>query len=402
MKNLQQFAFILGHNPALSVAEIRAVLPAAEIVKTSEQFLVLTLQKLDVVAIMERLGGTVKIGRVIGEKIDVANTMEKIKKSQKTGRINFGFSFYGVKPSRIGLEIKKLLRQEGINSRLVTSRETVLSSVIVKKEKCLDFLALPGFFALTEVVQDFEAYGEFDFGRPGFDARAGMLPPKLAKIMINLSGASKADAILDPFCGSGTILTQAFLMGYRNLIGADVSEKAVNDTRKNMEWIMKKIQNSKLKSQNELENKNKTDYQLPITSYQSPIFLCDIRKLSETMRHRSDAIDQVITEPYLGPAWRGEPATDAVLRAKRELSELYLSAFGECKKILKTGGRITMVFPEWHLRSGGGLAGNQPAVYKLDLDRQIAKLGFQKIGGDLIYKREGQKVWRAIKIFVAT
>lgn len=56
---------------------------------------------------------------------------------------------------------------------------------------------------------------------------------------ISCRKAKIGDVILDPFCGSGTILTEAMLINYKNLIGADISPKAINDTKKNIEWIIR-------------------------------------------------------------------------------------------------------------------------------------------------------------------
>ena len=86
--------------------------------------------------------------------------------------------------------------------------------------------------AQTEAVQPFEQFSARDFGRPGRDDLSGMLPPKLAIIMINLAQTPLNSILLDPFCGSGTILSEAVLLGYTNLIGTDISEKAIADSKK--------------------------------------------------------------------------------------------------------------------------------------------------------------------------
>lgn len=395
MQKLQQYIFILGNNPALSIAEIKAVLPLGAIVNKGEKFLVLEHKEFKAEEILKRLGGTIKIGRVVGTHLDPELAAEELKKLKKishgmspdtirqgrsygVNKINFGFSFYGVKPNRLGMDVKKILKADGLNSRLVVSRDSALSSVIVKKEKCLDFLVLPSFFGLTEAVQDFEEYGELDFGRPGFDSHSGMLPPKVAKMMINLSGAQIDDVILDPFCGSGTVLLQSAMMGYQNLVGCDISEKAVEDTKKNMVWLSQRF------------NVNGDKWQ---------IFLCDAKSLSKSVSRPVGAVSRIVTEPYLGPAFRGEPATASIIKTKAELEKLYLEAFYEFKKILKSGGRVVMIFPEWHLNPIVGSFTERNLIYKVDIDRKIQELGFEKIGDDLIYKREGQKVWRVIKVF---
>ena len=89
-------------------------------------------------------------------------------------------------------------------------------------------------------VQPFEEFGARDYARPSRDDLSGMLPPKLAKIMINLAQAKENSLILDTFCGSGTILQEALIMGYLNLIGFDSSPKAIKDSQANLEWLADK------------------------------------------------------------------------------------------------------------------------------------------------------------------
>jgi len=52
------------------------------------------------------------------------------------------------------------------------------------------------------------------------------LHPRLAKAMVNLTGAEEEETILDPFCGSGGILIEAGLMGLKTE-GFDISRKMV-------------------------------------------------------------------------------------------------------------------------------------------------------------------------------
>ena len=46
--------------------------------------------------------------------------------------------------------------------------------------------------------------------------------------------------ILDPFCGSGTVLQEALLMGFTQVAGTDLSPKAITDTKENIAWIKEK------------------------------------------------------------------------------------------------------------------------------------------------------------------
>jgi tRNA G10 N-methylase Trm11 len=247
------------------------------------------------------------------------------------------------------------------------SREKALSAVIVKKEKVTDFIILPNAIGKTCAVQEFEEYGKRDYGRPKSDALSGMLPPKLAKIMVNLSSCDKQETILDPFCGSGTLPMEAIALGYKNIISSDISDKAVSDTKLNMDWLTS---------------------ELKLTDVNYQIHNLDVRKLSKKIKPSS--IDAVATEPYLGPPIKGNESEKQILKTVKELEKLYISAFEEFKLVLKPGGKIVIVIPSWHIKK----------VFKLDIEREIKKLGFnRKDSDDLVYKREGQKVWRNITIW---
>ena len=75
----------------------------------------------------------------------------------------------------------------------------------------------------------------------------------------------------------------------------------------------------------------------------------------------------------------------------KELSELYITAFSEFRKILSSGGKIVIVFPAFRLGK---------EILELPILEQIKKLGFSQLNKDkLIYSRPDQKVWRQIYIF---
>ena len=83
------------------------------------------------------------------------------------------------------------------------------------------------------------------------------LNPKLAKAMINLTGAEKGSLIADPFCGSGGILIEAGLMQMKT-IGVDISKKLLKMAEKNMEHY--KIRNFKLIEGDAVKARIKADY----------------------------------------------------------------------------------------------------------------------------------------------
>lgn len=60
----------------------------------------------------------------------------------------------------------------------------------------------------------------------GIHAYKGKFYPQLAKCLFNIGGVEPGDVILDPFCGSGTVLLEAFLNGF-NSYGIEMNPCAV-------------------------------------------------------------------------------------------------------------------------------------------------------------------------------
>ncbi len=83
------------------------------------------------------------------------------------------------------------------------------------------------------------------------------LHPKLARALVNLTGASSGDTILDPFCGTGGILIEAGLMKLKTK-GYDISDSMLISCKKNLEYY--KIKNFKLEKQDALSLTERYDY----------------------------------------------------------------------------------------------------------------------------------------------
>jgi hypothetical protein len=64
------------------------------------------------------------------------------------------------------------------------------------------------------------------------EERSGALRPTIAAAMVSLAG-TPADALLDPCCGSGTILSEAIDAGWDTVCGADIDPCAVEIARRN-------------------------------------------------------------------------------------------------------------------------------------------------------------------------
>ncbi len=378
----KRYCFILGRYPDLSKHEIFAVLRKLDLDSTiyyeSSTVLVLELlEDLPVVEINKILGGTVKIGEIIQhfpqsvnpEKVHDYLTSDALfidYLPSANQKITFGVSLYPYPRShalqnpwvRVQRELikslKKHLESQGFKTRYPHLEGTFLSSASVEKNNLLKdgvevlIIETPTelLFGKTLAVQEFESFSNRDYGRPKRDMESGIMPPKVARMMITIAEISLQSELLDPFCGSGTLIQEALLLGYTHVTGTDLSSKAVADTKTNLTW---------LKKQHLAENNAK-------------VFNYDVTKLSEKFPQGSVAA--IVTEPYMGPNLQHKPHLKDVQEIKTELESLYLSAFKQFAKVLKKDGSVVMIFPIFHV--------NNHYLY-LDILEKIGVLGFSQV-----------------------
>lgn len=384
-----KYFFILGNNPSVSVAEIASLLDLKEARMLAPDFLLLNIkEEINAQMMMSKLGGVVKLG-VIRAEVDGQQLIPRVKeialaKKQMSpeGKFNFGFSDYGegnFNKKDLGIKLKNSFKEQDISSRFVVSRDKTLSSVVVTQNKLvkrgIEMVLVKDqgrtLIGETLAVQDFKDFSKRDYGRPARDDHSGMLPPKLAQMMINMAQIDRpTDLILDPFCGSGTILTEAMVMGHKNIFGIDISLEAIDNTKKNIGWIKKKYEINDCK----IQLKAKT-----------------VTKLSQFIK--TESVDYIITEPYLGPQ-RGKIEFDSVIK---ELESLYSDALEEFHKVLKNNGRVVMIWPIFY-----GSKFIKPdysgfRIVKALPDKLLGKYGIKDSPrGAVIWNRDRQKVFREI------
>lgn len=386
---MNHYLFIFGNHPALSVIELDSVVQLygfkVEINRLSAEMVeVKSSEPLQTDWWQAQLGGTVKIAKVkaLAKESDLKNVIKDLCRPNYDKKFNFGISVYNLpnlKINNIGMEVKRNFANSDYKIRFVVSKEKILSSVIVKKNNLIsggaEFVLIKNkdgevVVAITETVQDFAGFGERDYGRPAADGKNGMLPPKLAKMMINLAKCPQEGLLVDPFCGSGTVLQEALVLDYKNIHGSDLNEKVVEDCQRNINWLINKSIDKKTNIKG-----------VEIVTYDA---------LNISKKYKKNSIDAIVTEPYLGPVDKF-----AVLGQQKniitELNDSYEQFIKQAYLTLKKGGRLVIVVP---------IILGQALDYKqwLDKDRFIEIFPASLPISLAKYSRFGQRVERLVLV----
>ncbi|MCF2139786.1 MAG: hypothetical protein K9W44_07015 [Candidatus Lokiarchaeota archaeon] len=180
----------------------------------------------------------------------------------------------------------------------------------------------------TITVVDSNLQKELDEKRP-FKKFQQTIPPKFAKTLLSflqLKEPLEKRKILDPFCGSGTLLQFALLMGLQ-IFGTDKDQEQVLGTQKNIEYTSKLLGTP-------ISNKN----------IKKKIIQTDIDNLH---KHFSENFfDGIATEPVLLPYFRKFPDYAEMLPIIEEkVIPLYEKLFQQSYTLLKPNTRLALVSP---------------------------------------------------------
>ncbi|MCL5666872.1 MAG: hypothetical protein M1383_03820 [Patescibacteria group bacterium] len=443
-----RYAFVLGRVYTLSIAELVAILEkpdpsfnlsgdSIKILEASEEVLVIeTKHPLSAERLQKKLGGVIKILQIVDvlkkreqDSINFAlkhyfkpGVLKKQFFKDYKGKMQFGVSIYLLdmslarpstapvplpnteqrnfnspfgEPKRIGMMIKKSLADTGQSIRLVLPEfnSLALASVVVTKNLLLakgaEICILAGksviYTAKTLTVQDFEDYGRRDYQRPVRDEKQGMIPPKVAQIMLNLANCQTNNTILDPFCGIGTILQEGILLGYK-MLGSDINKLAIRGSENNLEWFRNR-------------------YKIPPGKYH--LEAADARKLSSLLSGQK--ISSIVTEGTLGPLYTAYPKPQEITANFKDLASLYADSLVEFARFLPSGGRVVICIPAY--KKGRN---NYEKMPSLDFIKDLGynfisiipaaiakKLKFLKLTerNTAVYDRKDQIVAREIAIF---
>lgn len=363
---MSTFFFQLGHSPDLSHAEILSVnlrygSPLSNFCRHDFMLLADGPNAEDLLPFWDELAGTIRVCELLHHQ-PLAESGSPILKAEDLAqaikacdpktilpipekRPLFGFSLfspiksahkrYGILHDTAAL-LKEQFKLDGSGSRFVLpapdSDPTCLSAAQVDKnnllkngaELCLWIHSQEGMrIGITRWIQSYEEFSKRDYGRPQRDAKSGMLPPKLARMLVNLGRTQSTKTLLDPFCGSGSVLNEAALMGL-DAVGIDLSGKAVQDSNANWRWMQANI---------------------PQCPGSLRAMKGDVRQLHTLCEPLF--FDTCVTEPYMGPPQRKAIPKRQFKALSDELKELYTRALGEIRTVVKPGSRVVFIVPKF-------------------------------------------------------
>jgi len=205
----------------LPIAEVRAVFEgygkAFDVVLKEKNFLVLK-RSLDAVTLAKRLALTREVFEVseLGSLSDLS-------------KVEFSGSF--------------CVRAFGFKENAMVEREA--GEIIAQSSGAKVDLSNPDadFFLFLVSNRTFLSNKKYKTNKSGFRERdprvrpyfhPTALKPKLARLFINLARVREGDTILDPFCGSGSILIEAALMGVAP-VGCDLDDRMLEGCSRNLE-----------------------------------------------------------------------------------------------------------------------------------------------------------------------
>lgn len=342
----ETYAAVFGRNPALSVAELHALSGRHGFSIAPLGSYAVELTGFDP-KLADRLGATTKLLRLRpGTSRDARAALEAEAAKVPEGKLTFGVSSYASdKATPLATHVKRFLRSRGVQPRFVgrpkgksgRPEDGELSAVQVQHNELISPGADWGVFETPEGyrvgrtvwVYDFEGFAARDYDKPAADAKRGMLPPQLARTMVNL--ATQGDpklAVYDPFCGVGNLLMESLLLGHRTS-GSDITPDAVDAAGRNLGWLRGRHP------------------RLPESDV-------SVRDATTELPVGRDAAGRTVlaTEGYLGTPLRGgADARDMEREAKfaETMTEKFLRRAADFLRASQTGGRLVLTLPAWRV-----------------------------------------------------
>ncbi len=241
-------------------------------------------------------------------------------------KANFSLSAYDVGEDDYEELVRSILdglRGAGLRKvRLLRPRGNELLSEEVLSREAFDVVAFPyrGGFGLgpTAWVPNAASMRQRGTRRPAPHPDIA-LSPRLARTLVSLAGLGPGQTLLDPFCGSGTILAEAFGKSLR-VLGLDSSASRVQEARENLRWTIAGVKGS---------------------GYD--VRKGDARDLARMLR--GTRVDGIVTEPLLLPRLDARPKTSTAHTMIEESARVYNDALASMADSVQPEGRIVVVVP---------------------------------------------------------
>jgi tRNA G10 N-methylase Trm11 len=358
----------------LSLAEAAAYLNKTgaffQIESSSSQTAVLYAPRLDTKKMMNRLGGLFKIGSaacIFNEKdIDDTDTLVTKLNAAKfydwvDDKARWSISTYSDEtgfnpdlPELLQEYFKQRLRKDHVSKpRYVPPKHARQNDQeIIADELIRQGIMNGGFEIMAAHIADKyyvgrtleaisnEEYRKRDLGRPVQNPRL-TIPPKIARILINLTGLGPGQSLLDPFCGLGTILQEAAILGI-HITGCDIRGDRVEGAAENLKWLTE-------------------TYHLKIRDVEKHVFKADAKNLSQIIKR---PIDGIATEPILLPPLRSYPSETTATKMLQEAAETYEETIPEIAAVLRRRGKLVLVAPYIQTNRGSQVSFNLEDVFR--------------------------------------
>lgn len=366
------YLFVLGRDSELSKLEIEAVLESKgiefAIKDEGKSILVIDCKELNP-KIIEEFGGIIKIAKVISSTSRIDQIEENLESNPiyegSKNKIEYYIDAFNtnllsfledyLKDYFRSIKLKALYKKTNDPSKLVN--KNIL-------EQGINFLIFKNYIGKVIAITNPLEFKKRDMGRPEVDYMR-TISIRLAKILINISKVKYGGKLLDPFCGTGTVLQEALLKGI-NVLGIDNDLEIIEQAKKNLNWLKKEY-----KINNSFE-----------------VIKLDSRDLNQKVKENS--INGVVTEPYMGPYIRKLPTMHEARELVIELSSLYDDLLNNLNKVLMINSRVVIIIPKFKTRENKNVF--------LDFKSIIDKHRFTLVNKPINYGYKENKLLREIYI----
>lgn len=328
---MQEYIFVLGRDPKLSLLEIVSYLRSMkipfELRDHNRDAAVFSLPDINFNELIDRLGGTIKISRIVCKGVE-DKCIDGIISSIVVNKVIISvlsLSNPANLKDKLLYNLKRKLRNQDIKFIIKSDLQPSKLIRLGILKKGFDLVIFKDFIAQTICISNPKLYEKRDKQRPNNDFLRGT-SIRLSKILLNISGVKKDDTVLDPFCGLGIIIEEGLFLGF-NVVGVEIDSNAIKKANQNLGYFTLRY---KLKKSFKIIN-------------------ADSRKIGQLLK--ASDFDCIVSEPYFGPYIKKIYTISQAKELSLELERLYNTFFSSLAKIIKKQN-IVMIFPEFKTTQG--------------------------------------------------